>query len=1197
MSQTDPSKIDLTRHAVIAASAGTGKTFTIEQLVHRLIVEKNVPIGQILVVTFTEKATGDLKLRLRNRLEHELAQATDKDRLIAALDGFDEAPIFTIHGFCQRMLRLFAFENREPLATELVDDEPLYLSALREQQRREWAAQPPGEFADFLLASGYPGCDSRGGSNWESNVLDLADRYRPAAGDQLLPAPAASLSECVGQHRQQCAAIVAEIRQLLGPDPRQFLERYERLPGRSDSRQKRAPIMRAVIALFSAAVEPGAAAWQRLVADAKSGFKSFKTFSQLAELARDQKWDELNQLVAALDRLNDKLTCSSTLAAFTISRLRADIALTKEQRAQISFDDMIVRLRDALDPSRNAAADILRDELRQRYRYALVDEFQDTDEIQWEIFRRIFVGQGHHRLLVIGDPKQAIYSFRGADLPTYDRAITELEDRHGAPEYPLDVNWRSTKEIIEPLNHLFSTDDWFRPGTTKYRAVQPAPENERTRIVDDLTGYPGVTALDVSKVNNVDNQVRAFATFTASEIKRLLNADVSLLKFRKRDSDPRPLKPNDICILIERYRDAPIIEAALRKQGIPFSFYKQPGIWQSVEALHVLYVLQALAHPTDESARRKALLTHFFASRPSATAQPIAPQDLARDSAFGSAHPAAQRLADWRALALKRQWAGLFQALASGGLFLDAIRDNAGGERRIANFNQIFEQLQRQAVAGAMDIADLAAHVAAYRHEHVPVEEPDRLLVLESDEPKVLILTAHKSKGLEFPVVFVAAGFGQPPRSPAAYEFHDSSNADRRTFDLTLNLANKLAHDQERDDESARLFYVALTRAMIKLYVPYGGSKGLGIARLTKAWDAANLDSAVAKKLECDKDGNPPAPPEAAGGVGGSPESVPPSPALVPLPPIAQILPATITVGRNRSVRLFSFTGLTRRDDPAAPPGPITLDDRRPDPAADDEQHAATEVAPARDDLPGGVEAGNLLHRVLQRIDFAAVRAAATAEDLLDGPSASLIAAEVDRYAASAARRPASQRTDIQSLRRAVATMVFAVLRAPLPENVGRICDLPPGDCLREMEFHLHVGSLAPSLPAMESVRATADGFLTGQIDLVFRRANRCFIVDYKSNWLPGGYDKQTVENEMTLHQYFLQRAIYAAAVTRWLGTQKIAKDSPHLAGAFYLFIRGIAQSGGGAAIDFHRYQSDADAVAEFDRLVSSRLAEQLVGR
>jgi exodeoxyribonuclease V beta subunit len=1210
----DSPQIDLERHAVIEASAGTGKTHQIGEIVYRLVREKQIPIKKILVVTFTEKATGELKGRLRKRLEDELAKQPGQKQLTDALDAFDEASIYTIHGFCQRMLSLFAFENGQPLSSEVVKDGPLYLQALRERQRTEWAGIDQEVFAEFLAACGFPAI-SGDESGWENKTLYLAQKWRPEAEDVLIPEPVVDLAKCVAEHSRRCVELTERIRQLAGKDFKRFIERYGALPDKRDFIKKRVekvlPPLRDVF--VGCEKFPCTGDWKLMWEKIGRDFKSFEDFGQLISKTIPAS-SQFGEIASALQSLDGERRECATLTASTMAALRKDVAAIKEQRGQISFDDMIVHLRDALDERKNPEALALLKALRERFTYALVDEFQDTDEIQWEIFKRIFVDSSQHQLFVIGDPKQAIYRFRGADLQVYKSATEDLLKKGTRKRYCLGTNWRSASELISPLNDLFVRGGWFA-GSGLQCADVHAPNEGATKVDKDDTGRSALTAVDIGGVENANPRRRAFATFVAAEIRRLLDGGGQKLRFSLRGKEPRALQPKDICILVDRNKDAEWVGEALRKQLVPFLVYKKAGLWQSLEAQHVLFVLRALARPGDEVAQRKALLTHFFNSiGADGVPRPILPQDLMRDGAVGPDHPARRKLQQWRDWALARNWAALFHDLAGGGLLLDAIRDWRGGQRRVANYLQIFDQLEHQAVVEALDIATLADRVAAYRKKLIDVEENDDLHVLETEESKVVILTAHKSKGLEYPVVFVAAGFWNGPPTDV-YEFHDPLTQ-KRTFDLTLKSENKEKHDKERNEELARLFYVALTRAMVKLYVPYCDERcGAGIKRITGAWDLANKRGS---KISIDRkgreigaiDGDLPDSTSASADAGAAATAVAAGEAEISLPAIADILPPKVSVDKRRSNRLFSFTGLTRRDTAfvhgaGAQRGLVTLDDRPAEPAGEDEQPAPVEEIATSDEqispLPGGVEAGILLHSVLQRIDFAAVAAANRAQDLVGGESEKLIDEQVERYLN---RVPAWRAGDLDAanVKQAVVAMVFATLRAPLA-GVGRLCDLAPTDVLREMEFFLHVGAMSKALPKLEAVEATADGFLTGSIDLLVRRGNACYLIDYKTNFLAQGYGQTAMDAEMELHRYKLQRAIYAAAVLKWLDGRSGGGGALTLARADYLFIRGIGSESRGSCgsdcpgIVSHTYADSAQIMREFDELVSSRLAEQLVGR
>ena len=278
-------------------------------------------------------------------------------------------------------------------------------------------------------------------------------------------------------------------------------------------------------------------------------------------------------------------------------------------------------------------ADALCAALRSRFRFAVVDEAQDTDLIQWRIFHRLFVeGTTGQRLFIVGDPKQAIFAFRGADVQAFLAAAKELRTDHHAALYPLDVNWRSCPELLTALNQLFGAGGWFDDTGIDCTPVRAADEKERPfRIVADRTGRAALSLVDLTGVERIAVARKHMARFIATEVRRLVpEGGLPALDYQAKDK-LLSLQAGDICVLVSKKREAiPILEE-LRKARIPFTFYKQTGLWQSEAAIHLDYLLKALAAPHDAAAFRQALLTQFFR---------IAPRELARAAEPGAGHPA-----------------------------------------------------------------------------------------------------------------------------------------------------------------------------------------------------------------------------------------------------------------------------------------------------------------------------------------------------------------------------------------------------------------------------------------------------------------------------------------------------------------------------------------------------------------------------
>ena len=513
--------IDPGRHAIFEASAGTGKTYAIGRYVLRLLREGRARLDQILLVTFTEKATGELKDRLRRELEAEV-DAGGAAVFRQALDQYDQAPIFTIHGFCNWLLSHFASELGQDFRFELIDDHAAIEPVFREVQKREWHRVFEKSLAQTLKAADYKRGEA---DDWERKVRDLANKYRPEAGHRILPDVA---------------------------DLAAYPEEYR-------------------------------------------------------------------------------------LAVVTIRRVQEMLANDKRQRGQLSYDDMISRVAHGLDPAKNPRAPALLAELRERFRFAIVDEFQDTDPIQWDIFRRLFL-EGASRLILVGDPKQAIYGFRGADLPTYLRATKQMTRDLDAVEYPLTINWRSTPELLDALNRFFDDGGYFPKecGLTYHRVSPPSADMARTKIVRDDTGRgrsPSSTSTRFRAVGRPGNSTRNWSPRRSG---RFSTVEKESRRSSSSAATGRGLsrRATSVCSCSRGTRRSRSSRPSTRR-GIAHAFYKKGGVRESAEARDIRHVLRALASPHDEGRFERALLTSFFR---------IPPAEAIAGGTLPATHPAARPL-------------------------------------------------------------------------------------------------------------------------------------------------------------------------------------------------------------------------------------------------------------------------------------------------------------------------------------------------------------------------------------------------------------------------------------------------------------------------------------------------------------------------------------------------------------------------
>ena len=1167
----DTAQIDLTRHALIEASAGTGKTYTLENLVVRLLMERpDLFLENILMVTFTEKATSELKIRIREKLERELAlRGTDPAvarKLQEALDTFDAAAIHTIHGFCHTLLTDFAFENGNLFQNEVVDDGPVHDALVREQMRSVWPEAYGKDLPEMLRMAGFGDRKDR----FLSLVTDLARRsYRPGIGDRLVPDPG---EKTVGQIRSDIAARVMELRGLMEMPPG-FSRGFQRLHINARSRSSlMAKIVEPLEAALSRTDEergsvPALREWlegARTVRSAgRQGIPCLLPETWLKKGPNPEACPQLEAVVEALEGLAETLDeMAHFLTVDAVRRLRSDAARVKRQNGWISYDDMLARVDAAL--SGDAGPALIRT-LRSRYKIAFVDEFQDTDPVQWRIFRRLFLdpaaGQADHLLFLIGDPKQAIYSFRGADVHAYleaRHAMERLWKTGGAHLYSLAVNWRSEPELVGSFNRLFGAGPWF-PSQRKAGPFDIGYEEARSPLASDL---PESVAADGSRrrpLNLVDLRGSAshraakadLARFVAGEIRYLI-ADGGI-RLRMKNGERRPLDAGDVCVLVRSRSDAVMLEPEFAERGISYAFYKKPGLFFSDEALYLGLVFHAVLDPGNLAHVKTALLTPFFA---------FGPADLRGIGDLPAAHPLRQVLFRWHDLARNRRWGALFQSLMedSGLLFRQSVlRD---WDRQYANYRQIFEHLEAMAYRKNLDFRALSALLEGYRTQRLGAADDADIHQIETEERKVQIMTMHVSKGLQFPVVFIAGGLTQR-FADDCHRFHrfDPDRPDagsRKVIDLTRR-CDPERHRQEKIDEDKRLYYVALTRAQCKLYVPFfpaaGGQSWIGpVCRFV----SESVASAFPPDIRTPGVGWLPA--DAWQGRAAD-AGLPAAHAQERIGPDAHspMLPDTPDF-RTRRILLESFSSLHargRRGAPAAPAFQVAPYEAKEDDEGRGFSPEGTSLSvPAADEIPGGPDVGSMFHDIFETIDFAAV--AGDPERFGEIPEAAeCIGSAMDAY-----------RVDRQWQPR-ICTMIADVLTAPVgaagdPFVVG---GLGPEDRIHEVAFFypVHLPGRGETTVAGCRVRGGAGGFVRGFVDLVFRHGGRYFIADWKSNRLDAGYGPDALEACMNDAGYHLQYKLYTVAMLRWLKTALGDRFDParHFGGVFYFFIRGMGLGNG----------------------------------
>ncbi len=1174
-------------HAVIEASAGTGKTFTLEHLVLDLVINSEAKIEEILVVTFTEAATRELRERIRTLIrkvcngEGEAGLPADpanyweiddavRSRLLEALFRFDGAAISTIHGFCQRILSEQAFLGGRLFEQEHVEGTEMFGLAFREEVRLALAEEGPvGENLRLWIE--------------QENTLEDLEKL---------------LYRC---HREGCPD-----RCPVTPlwDPQGMLEAAERLPAAEELKlaarelftekltiggfEKLLDRLFTVLAVINETENPQEAAslftdWAKKECTINKAKK--KQIDHLSAAAgRPGAPDVWKNLSAGLDEITKRAASVASFFAYELlPRVQLRLSARKLSLGLIDYDDMLLGVQETLQGSDSKT---LLDTLRGRWTYALVDEFQDTDPVQWDIFKRIFVnGSGPHRLFIIGDPKQAIYSFRGADVHTYELAKENLVEKHGASRLPLVYNYRSTGTLIDAVNEILTVEDAcenvFFDGLNHYD--EPVKCGDKTRTAD-ITGQPAAP-VHLLHLHGKDEKLsarsvrRGVACFIAEEILRITSPDQALVT-SGRDKDPAPIKLSDIYILTRSGKEGRDIGEVLRRYGVPHAFYKQEGLFKTAEAEDIHRLLRAIDSPAEPAERMAAWLTPFFG---------IALQDLPNWQYAGENYPLTTLLLRWKSLADMHAWSRLFDAiLKESGLVRRLIF--SGAERALTNYLHLFELLQAEAHSHPVTITELARGLKArIDGRKMPEGREGDVQRLETDKEAVQILTMHKAKGLEAEVVFIGGGFGNPPESnPKMNIYHVNNERRLHIGNATGQIVEAIA--REINEENQRLMYVAITRAKSRLYLPYFGEapekiavkdsygyKNLGVfyRKLQKQLDLLRRQGRLGVKsrfvlriASCEQ--RPPGEQEKELSLAGWPEED-----LLEMPESSVEEAARIMPGR-RGVLLTSYTRMSRGkiwqapaadlDDQAARRDEEVSGEAMPEVeqaagiAAENESGAPGETVT----IPGGREAGIFLHALLESTPVEEINALSfeqwsaleqarkRAETIARGHSFSEIyIPQALKLAYAALRTPVSVQSregksilempgGFASGKRHCAEMSFVY---PIPET-----------------FHPLLGQSGTRLENVDRLPFEAlRGYLQGLIDLVFEKDEKIYMLDWKSDHLPS-YEQEILDAHID-NNYKLQAQVYALAVTRLLGIKTEKEYERSFGGILYVFIRGIQSS------------------------------------
>ena len=1170
----DPLRLPLQGERLIEASAGTGKTYTIAALYLRLLLglggnaafSRPLSVEELLVVTFTEAATAELRGRIRSNI-HELRiaclrQTTDNPLYASLLDEIadkqqaaqwlllaerqmDEASVFTIHGFCQRMLSLNAFESGMLFEQQLIEDE----SELRYQA-----------CADFWRRHCYPlqrDIAEAVHALWKGpeELLRAIDRYLQGEAPVIKSPPPAD--ETLASRHEKIVAKIATLKQKWNESVGEIDAIIENsgIDRRKFNRGNQGKWIEKI------------SAWAQ---EETRGYQlpdALEKFSQrfLTERTKADGIVPEHPLFVAIEALlAEPLTLNDLMITRAMTEIRQAVAREKRRRGELGFDDMLSRLDEALS-SENGEA--LASAIRTRFPVAMIDEFQDTDPQQYRIFRRIWRQQPDTALLLIGDPKQAIYAFRGADIFTYMKARSEV-----VAHYTLDTNWRSAPGMVESVNALFSRmETAFMFNEIPFLPVKSAPKNASLRFEVSGVVQPAMTfwLLEGEGYGVADYQA-AMAQHCAAQIRDWLSAGNRGEALLWKGEQANPVKASDITVLVRSRQEAALIRDALTLLDIPSVYLSnRDSVFDTLEAQEMLWLLQAVLAPERENTLRSALASSMLGLN----ARDI--DELNHDE--NAWDTVVEEFVHYRERWQKRGVMAMLRELMTRRQIAENMLASSGGERRLTDILHISELLQE---AGTQ----LESEHALVRWLAQQIADPNsnaasQQMRLESDKHLVQIVTIHKSKGLEYPLVWLPFIANYRVQDQAYYH-------DRETFDAVLDLSKaetsvELA-EAERLAEDLRLLYVALTRSVWHC--------SLGVApvfrrRGEKTGESDFHLSALGRLIQRGE-------PKDAAGLRLCIESLCGDDIALHIPslpdnsrwemaqePVTDLNARQITRVLADDWRVTSYSGLQQQGQSIAQDLMPKLD---VDAAGVGDVPVEPTLTPHQ--FPRGASPGTFLHSLFEELDFT---------------------------------QPVSEEWVLKMLQSGgydahwqpvLTDWINAILQAPLTAQGFSLRQLTAKNKQVEMEFYLPVaGPLkADALDALirqyDPLSAgcpplnfrQVQGMLKGFIDLVFRHEGRYYLLDYKSNWLgenSEAYTQQAMAAAMQMHRYDLQYQLYTLALHRYL-RHRIAdyRYDDHFGGVIYLFLRGVDAADPRSGIFSTR--PDAELINKMDNLFAANTEE-----
>ncbi|GJL83395.1 MAG: RecBCD enzyme subunit RecB [marine bacterium B5-7] len=1213
---------------LIEASAGTGKTWTIAALYLRVILETEITVDELLVVTYTEAATKELRGRIRSRLDDlraalESGHSNDPlcstlldqidDRILAqrrveqALSGFDQSAIFTIHGFCQRVLSESALNTGVAFNSEVLTDESELRQMVLDDFWRTVIALEPRPVIERLisdnmtpekLAGWFPGAALR---------PDMKVIYGSTMASESFDELAAELEKSYAKARSIWFSSRDEIvAMLLDKDVM------------NGTRYRTASVAGWASEMDIMLSEPGAHSRR---------FNSFIKFTreEIEVSIKKNKsppehafFDTCSELGAIDQRMHDAVRARMGMLHHKLREaLTSELTKLKVERGLLGFDDLLLKVQDALVSSQGA---LLASELKRRYPAAMIDEFQDTDPVQLDIFTTIYQGEPCLELMV-GDPKQAIYSFRGADLFAYIKGRESAHLKHS-----LDTNYRSDPVLVNAVNAIMGRyPDTLVFSELEYPKVQGIDEN-RACLLDTKADAVrlSIRFLERRHFDSVDKPIAkknaepVMLSDLALEIARLIEGGA----VGEITIDASPLVARDIAVLVRTHVQAAAVHAALKVVGVPAVRQATESVFNTAEADSLEHIMRAVIDSGSERRVRSALASHIIG---------MTVTDLERLTEDVEIEATMMRFRSYHLLWHDHGFMVMIVRLFADYDVYPSLLKRDNGERILTNVLHLCELVTAEERAGHASMEQLAKWLSV-KNASADDRVEESQIRLESDADRVQIVTVHKSKGLEYPVVFCPYLWDVSSREEPVVMFHDPHDNYQACIDVgSDNLeAHRAIAERESFAENIRLAYVALTRARQRCYLYFGAINHAGGSSLAwlfhlchrisdDQWTVSQLSDSFRKLSDADLM-NDLEDLVASAGEGVSLDCIESHDITITsarsgsrhgLQSNAHENNSMETLSAKRFSRVLrptwqvsSFTSLSRGLSAELPDRDIgvqTKDSLVPEESSasvglDDSIEQLTtsqaEIASEVDELsihafPRGAVTGVCWHSLFERIEFSGTHT----DKVIKIVQEELSRAGFDLIWTSTlvemVNRVRSHEFDeVHGFSLSAIKKSQQIREMGFFFRVNEIRDVALSKLL--MQYGAGNAAYAASIERLEF--ELSGGFIRGFIDLIVEYKDRYYVIDYKSNYLgpaASSYQPARLDEIMVQESYTLQYLLYVVALHRYLKSRRADyRYESHFGGVYYLFLRGMGLSDDRQDGVFHD-RPDADLIEALDRYFS----------